>query len=362
MNRLLLLEDGTIFKGKGFGAPQEVTGEVVFTTGMTGYQETITDQSYNGQMIAFTFPLVGNYGINRDDFESIEPTCKGVIVKEHARVASNWRNQMTLDEFLKKRNIPGISGIDTRKLTRLLRDKGTIKGMITIDTEDLEHAFDQLRATVLPTNQVAQVSTTKAYPSPGNGRNIVVIDFGLKHSILRELSNRDCHLTVLPYDTDSQTILDLKPDGVMLTNGPGDPKDVPTALEMIRGIQGKVPIFGICLGHQLIALANGADTFKLKFGHRGFNHPVKEIATGRIDFTSQNHGYAVNDKTIAGTDLIVTHTELNDGTVEGIKHRYHPVFSVQFHPDAAPGPHDAVHLFDQFMELIDAGKEQQSDA
>ncbi|ANZ99924.1 carbamoyl phosphate synthase small subunit [Carnobacterium divergens] len=362
MNRLLLLEDGTIFKGKGFGAPQEVTGEVVFTTGMTGYQETITDQSYNGQMIAFTFPLVGNYGINRDDFESIEPTCKGVIVKEHARVASNWRNQMTLDEFLKKRNIPGISGIDTRKLTRLLRDKGTIKGMITNDTEDLEHAFDQLRATVLPTNQVAQVSTTKAYPSPGNGRNIVVIDFGLKHSILRELSNRDCHLTVLPYDTDSQTILDLKPDGVMLTNGPGDPKDVPTALEMIRGIQGKVPIFGICLGHQLIALANGADTFKLKFGHRGFNHPVKEIATGRIDFTSQNHGYAVNDKTIAGTDLIVTHTELNDGTVEGIKHRYHPVFSVQFHPDAAPGPHDAVHLFDQFMELIDAGKEQQSDA
>ncbi|TFJ38562.1 carbamoyl phosphate synthase small subunit [Carnobacterium divergens] len=362
MNRLLLLEDGTIFKGKGFGAPQEVTGEVVFTTGMTGYQETITDQSYNGQMIAFTFPLVGNYGINRDDFESIEPTCKGVIVKEHARVASNWRNQMTLDEFLKKRNIPGISGIDTRKLTRLLRDKGTIKGMITNDTEDLEHAFDQLRATVLPTNQVAQVSTTKAYPSPGNGRNIVVIDFGLKHSILRELSNRDCHLTVLPYDTDSQTILDLKPDGVMLTNGPGDPKDVPTALEMIRGIQGKVPIFGICLGHQLIALANGADTFKLKFGHRGFNHPVQEIATGRIDFTSQNHGYAVNDKTIAGTDLIVTHTELNDGTVEGIKHRYHPVFSVQFHPDAAPGPHDAVHLFDQFMELIDAGKEQQSDA
>ncbi len=362
MNRLLLLEDGTIFKGKGFGAPQEVTGEVVFTTGMTGYQETITDQSYNGQMIAFTFPLVGNYGINRDDFESIEPTCKGVIVKEHARVASNWRNQMTLDEFLKKRNIPGISGIDTRKLTRLLRDKGTIKGMITNDTEDLEHAFDQLRATFLPTNQVAQVSTTKAYPSPGNGRNIVVIDFGLKHSILRELSNRDCHLTVLPYDTDSQTILDLKPDGVMLTNGPGDPKDVPTALEMIRGIQGKVPIFGICLGHQLIALANGADTFKLKFGHRGFNHPVKEIATGRIDFTSQNHGYAVNDKTIAGTDLIVTHTELNDGTVEGIKHRYHPVFSVQFHPDAAPGPHDAVHLFDQFMELIDAGKEQQSDA
>ena len=362
MDRLLLLEDGTIFKGKGFGAPQEVTGEVVFTTGMTGYQETITDQSYNGQMIAFTFPLVGNYGINRDDFESIEPTCKGVIVKEHARVASNWRNQMTLDEFLKKRNIPGISGIDTRKLTRLLRDKGTIKGMITNDTEDLEHAFDQLRATVLPTNQVAQVSTTKAYPSPGNGRNIVVIDFGLKHSILRELSNRDCHLTVLPYDTDSQTILDLKPDGVMLTNGPGDPKDVPTALEMIRGIQGKVPIFGICLGHQLIALANGADTFKLKFGHRGFNHPVKEIATGRIDFTSQNHGYAVDHKTIAGTDLIVTHTELNDGTVEGIKHRDHPVFSVQFHPDAAPGPHDAVHLFDQFMELIDAGKEQQSDA
>lgn len=362
MDRLLLLEDGTIFKGKGFGAPIEVTGEVVFTTGMTGYQETITDQSYNGQMIVFTYPLVGNYGINRDDFESIEPTCKGVIVKEHARVASNWRSQITLDEFLKRKNIPGISGIDTRQLTKLLREKGTIKGMITGANENLEHAFDQLRATVLPTNQVAQVSTSRPYPSPGSGRNVVVIDFGLKHSILRELSNRNCNLTILPYNTTAQTILELDPDGVMLTNGPGDPKDVPEALEMIRGIQGKLPIFGICLGHQLISLANGADTFKLKFGHRGFNHPVREIATGRIDFTSQNHGYAVDEKSIDKNELIVTHIELNDGTVEGIKHRHHPVFSVQFHPDAAPGPHDAGHLFDQFMELMDLGKERKANA
>ncbi|SER90747.1 carbamoyl-phosphate synthase small subunit [Isobaculum melis] len=361
-NRLLMLEDGTIFRGHAFGAPVEATGEIVFTTGMTGYQEAITDQSFNGQMIVFTYPLVGNYGINRDDYESIAPTCKGVIVKEHARVASNWRNQFTLDEFLKRKNIPGISGIDTRKLTRILREKGTVKGMLVQEKEDLNHAFDQLRAVVLPTNQVAQVSTTKPYPSPGSGKNVVVIDFGLKHSILRELSLRNCHLTILPYQTDAQTILDLNPDGVMLTNGPGDPKDLPEVLDMIRGIQGKVPIFGICLGHQLLALANGADTFKMRFGHRGFNHPVREIATGRIDFTSQNHGYAVDPSSINKDELMITHLEINDDTVEGIKHRHYPAFSVQFHPDAAPGPHDAVHLFDQFMELMDAWKEQQNNA
>lgn len=358
MKRLLLLEDGTIFEGTGFGAAADVTGEVVFTTSMTGYQEAITDQSFNGQMITFTYPMVGNYGVNRDDYESIAPTCKAVIVKEHARVASNWRNQMTLSEFLEKKGIPGIAGIDTRKLTRKLRSVGTMKAMIIDATDDLEHAFDQLKATVLPHNQVAQVSTTKPYPSPGTGRNVVVIDFGLKHSILRELSKRHCNLTVLPYNTDAQTILDLHPDGVMLSNGPGDPKDVPEAVEMIKQIQGKVPIFGICLGHQLFALANDADTFKLKFGHRGLNHPVKEIATGRIDFTSQNHGYAVDENSIDHEKLMVTHIEINDGTVEGVRHRRYPAFSVQFHPDAAPGPHDAVHLFDEFMELMDAWKEQ----
>lgn len=358
MNRLLILEDGTVFEGKAFGADVDVVGEVVFTTSMTGYQETITDQSFNGQIITFTYPMVGNYGINRDDYESIAPTCKGVIVKENARLASNWRSQMTLDEFLKRKGIPGIAGIDTRMLTKKLRTKGTMKGCLVDAGDDFDHIFDQLKATVLPSNQVEQVSTTKPYPSPGIGRNVVVIDFGLKHSILRELSKRQCNLTVLPYNTSAETILELHPDGVMLTNGPGDPKDVPEAIEMIQQIQGKVPIFGICLGHQLFSLANGADTYKMKFGHRGLNHPVREIATGRIDFTSQNHGYAVDEATIDPDKLMVTHVEVNDGTVEGVRHRQFPAFTVQYHPDAAPGPHDALHLFDEFMELMDAWKEQ----
>ncbi|MFD1318602.1 carbamoyl phosphate synthase small subunit [Loigolactobacillus zhaoyuanensis] len=352
MKRYLILADGSVFAGEGFGAPLTTAGEVVFNTGMTGYQETITDQSYNGQIITFTYPLIGNYGINRDDYESIAPTCKGVVVHEVARRASNWRNQMSLDEFLQRKNIPGISGVDTRRLTKRLRTAGTMKASI-VDTVD-DHAFDQLNALVMPKNQVQQVSTTKPYPSPATGHNVVVIDFGLKHSVLRELSKRQCNLTVLPYNTTAAEILDLAPDGVMLSNGPGDPKDVPEALDMIRGIQGKIPLFGICLGHQLFALANGADTYKMKFGHRGFNHPVREIATGRIDFTSQNHGYAVDPASVEQADLLVTHIEINDQTIEGLRHRNYPAFSVQFHPDATPGPHDATHLFDEFMEMIDA--------
>lgn len=351
MKRYLILEDGTIFPGTGFGAPIISTGEIVFNTGMSGYQETITDQSYNGQIIAFTYPLIGNYGVNRDDFESIKPTCKGVVVHETPRLANNWRMNMSLDDFLKQKKIPGIAGIDTRALTRRLRDKGTMKASI-VDAAD-DHAFDQLKALVLPKNQVQQVSTAKPYPSPANGRNIVVIDFGLKHSILRELSKRDCNITVLPYNTTAEEILSLDPDGVMLTNGPGDPEDVPEAIEMIKGIQGKVTIFGICLGHQLFALANGAKTYKMKFGHRGFNHPVREVATKRIDFTSQNHGYAVDADSINPQNLLITHVEINDQTVEGLRHRQYPAFSVQFHPDAAPGPHDAAHLFDEFIDMID---------
>jgi carbamoyl-phosphate synthase small subunit len=287
---------------------------------------------------------------------------KAVIVKEFARVPSHWKNQMSLDEFLKIKKIPGIAGIDTRKLTRLIREQGTMRGLIIDAEDDIKHAFDQLKATVFPPNQVAQVSTTRPYVSPGEGKNVVVIDFGLKQSILKELNKRDCHVTVLPYNTTAETILSLNPDGVLLTNGPGDPTSLPNVLMVIQTIQEKLPIFGICLGHQLIALANGASTFKMKFGHRGFNHPVKEIATGRIDFTSQNHGYAVDVNSIDKEKLFVTHIELNDGTVEGVKHRHHPVFSVQYHPDAAPGPHDAAHLFDQFIESMDAWKETQKNA
>ena len=361
MKRLLILEDGTIFEGTAFGADIEVTGEVVFSTGMTGYQESITDQSYNGQILTFTYPLVGNYGINRDDYESIVPTCKGVVVRENARLASNWRNQMSLDEFLQRKNIPGISGIDTRALTRIIRHHGTMKATLVNPGDEIKHIQDQLRATVLPTNQVEQVSTSTAYPSPGTGRNIVVVDFGLKHSILRELSKRECNLTIVPHTITAEEIIDMNPDGVMLTNGPGDPTDVPEALAMIRGIQDKFPIFGICLGHQLFAMANGATTSKMKFGHRGFNHAVREIPTGRVDFTSQNHGYAVDADSIERTDLMVTHIEINDQSVEGVRHKYLPAFSVQFHPDAAPGPHDADYLFDEFMEMIDATNLEKGD-
>ncbi|MGT2799258.1 carbamoyl phosphate synthase small subunit [Streptococcus marmotae] len=351
--RLLILEDGTIFEGEAFGADIDVTGEIVFNTGMTGYQESITDQSYNGQILTFTYPLVGNYGVNRDDYESITPTCKGVVVREWARRASNWRNQLTLDEFLKAKKIPGISGIDTRALTKIIRQHGTMRATLADVGDSVEHLSDQLRATVLPTNNIEQVSTKTAYPAPGIGRNIVLVDFGLKHSILRELSKRDCNITVVSFDTTAEEILNLAPDGVMLSNGPGDPDDVPEALEMIRGIQGKIPIFGICMGHQLLAKANGASTYKMKFGHRGFNHAVREIATGRVDFTSQNHGFAVSREDLPDC-LMITHEEINDKSVEGVRHRYQPAFSVQFHPDAAPGPHDASYLFDDFMELIDA--------
>ncbi|MCH4172506.1 MAG: carbamoyl phosphate synthase small subunit [Lactobacillus sp.] len=357
MKRYLILEDGSVFEGTGFGAPVTTTGEIVFNTGMSGYQETITDQSYNGQIVTFTYPLIGNYGINRDDYESIIPTCKGVVVHEAARRASNWRNQLSLDEFLKAKKIPGISGIDTRALTKRIRSEGTMKASI-MDAAD-DHAFDQLKALVLPKNQVQQVSTSQAYPSPDMGRNIVVVDFGLKHSILREFSRRNCNVTVVPYNTSAAEILNLDPDGVMLTNGPGNPTDVPEAIEMIQSIQGKIPIFGICLGHQLLALANGCETYKMRFGHRGFNHPVREIATGRIDFTSQNHGYAVRAASVDKDQLMITHEEINDHSVEGLRHRFYPAFSVQFHPDAAPGPHDAHHLFDEFMEMIDAFKLKQ---
>ena len=357
--RLLILEDGTVFEGEAFGADMDVTGEIVFNTGMTGYQESITDQSYNGQILTFTYPLIGNYGINRDDYESTTPTCKGVVVYERARRASNWRNQMTLDEFLKFKKIPGISGIDTRALTKIIRQHGTMKATIANVGDQMVHLQDQLKATVLPTDNIKQVSTKTPYPAPGSGPSIVLVDFGLKHSILRELAARNCNVTVVPYDTSAADILHLHPDGVMLSNGPGNPDDVPQVLEMIRGIQGEIPLFGICMGHQLFCKANGAQTYKMKFGHRGFNHAVREIATGRIDFTSQNHGYAVSRENFP-SELLITHEEINDKSIEGVRHRFFPAFSVQFHPDAAAGPHDASYLFDEFMEMIDAFKQRHS--
>ncbi|MFT8836539.1 carbamoyl phosphate synthase small subunit [Liquorilactobacillus satsumensis] len=361
MKRYLILEDGSTYEGEGFGAHTTTTGEVVFTTGMTGYQEAVTDQSFANQILVFTNPLIGNYGVNLDDYESIEPGCKGVICHELARVSSNWRQQGSFAAFLEQMGIPGITGIDTRALTKKLRVAGTMKGRIIEDLTDAEHAFSQLTATVVNENLVAQVSTSKPYPNPGSKRNVVVVDFGLKHSILRELAQRDCNTIVLPYTATAEEIFRLKPDGVLLSNGPGDPKSLPAAIKMVQKVEKRLPLFGICLGHQLFALANGADTFKMKFGHRGFNHPVKEIATGRICFTSQNHGYAVAAESVDSELMNITYRELNDGTVEGLRHKNYPAFSVQFHPDAAPGPHDAVAIFDDFMHMIDVRKDE-SDA
>jgi carbamoyl-phosphate synthase small subunit len=358
MKKQLILEDGTVLIGKGFGSDIEKTGEVVFNTGMTGYQEILSDPSYCGQIVTLTYPLVGNYGINRDDFESIHPAISGFIVKEVADFPSNWRSDWSLDEYFKMKNIPAISGIDTRKLTRIIRQYGTLKGAICGMDQDPISIIQQLKQNSLPTNQVEQVSTKTAYPSPGRGYRIVLVDFGMKHGILRELNKRDCDVIVVPYHTTAEEILQLKPDGIMLSNGPGDPKDVPEAIEMIRGILGKVPLFGICLGHQLFALACGANTEKMKFGHRGSNHPVKELATGKVAITSQNHGYTVEEDSLTYTLLEITHIAINDGSVEGLKHKEFPAFTVQYHPEASPGPEDANGLFDQFLKMVQMGKQE----
>lgn len=359
MKKQLILEDGTIFIGEGFGSDKDSIGEVVFNTGMTGYQEILSDPSYCGQIVTLTYPLIGNYGINRDDFESIQPAVKGFIVKEAAEFPSNWRSQFTINEYFEMKNIPGIAGIDTRKLTRIIRQYGTLKGAICSIEKNANEVLDYLRHSSLPIDQVRQVSTKNPYPSPGRGKRIVLVDFGMKHGILRELNKRDCDVIVVPYHTTADEILQLRPDGIMLSNGPGDPKDVPEAIHMIKGVLGKVPLFGICLGHQLFALACGADTTKMKFGHRGSNHPVKDLTSGKIAITAQNHGYTVEMSSIQNTRLEVTHIALNDGTVEGLRHLDYPAFTVQYHPEASPGPEDANGLFEQFLAMIEVYQQEE---
>jgi carbamoyl-phosphate synthase small subunit len=356
MKRQLILEDGSYFIGEGIGSELERTGEVVFNTGMTGYQETISDPSYCAQIITFTYPLIGNYGINREDFESIKPSAVGVIVGEAADSPSHWQNENTLDSLLKAKHIPGIQGVDTRKLTRIIRKFGTLKGRICSLEVDREQVIQELKETQLITTQVAQVSTKDPYQLPGTGYRVVVVDFGLKKGILRELINRKFDVIVVPFNVKAEEIIRLNPDGVLLTNGPGDPKDVPEAIEMIQAIVGDIPIMGICLGHQLIALASGANTTKMKFGHRGANHPVKNLETGKVDMTSQNHGYTVELESLKQTELEVTHIAVNDGTVEGIKHKTLSVFSVQYHPEASPGPQDSNPLFEDFVKMIEKHK------
>ena len=351
--RKLILEDGSVYHGRGFGSDVYRIGELVFNTGMSGYQEVLSDLSYCGQIVMMTYPMVGNYGINRDDFESIDPAVFGFVVKECCEVPSNFRCEMSLDEFLKLKHIPGIQGIDTRSLTKKLRTSGTMRCIMADADADEEEIVKKLNESDILHNQVEMVSIKKPFPIPARGKKVVLMDFGAKHGIIRELTERKCDLTVVPFDTSAEAILALRPDGVMLSNGPGDPKDVPNAIDTIRELIGKLPIFGICLGHQLISLACGANTVKLKFGHRGCIHPVINLSDGKVEMTSQNHGYAVEEDSLANTDLVVTHRALNDQSVEGVRHVKYPVFSVQYHPEASPGPEDANYLFDEFMNLME---------
>jgi len=352
MKARLLLEDGTVFEGVSFGAQTESFGEVVFNTSITGYQEVLSDPSYCGQIVTMTYPLIGNYGITRDDFESVRPYVHGFVVRQHEDVPSNWRAECSVGDLLREYDIPGISGIDTRMLTRKIRHHGTMKGLITVSNAPVEELKERLRAMIPMRDQVARVSTKQIFSAPGDRERIVVVDFGSKTGIVRELVKRGCYVVVVPHNTTAEEIRRMRPDGIILSNGPGDPKDVLHAVRMIRELLGEIPLFGICLGHQLFALACGADTEKMKFGHRGGNHPVKELATGRCFITSQNHGYTVVPESIDPSRLEVTHINNNDRTVEGLRHREYPAFSVQYHPEAAPGPYDSGYLFDQFLEMV----------
>ncbi|MDP7125438.1 MAG: glutamine-hydrolyzing carbamoyl-phosphate synthase small subunit [Acidimicrobiales bacterium] len=353
---LLVLADGTVFEGEAIGAPPPdgvQTGEVVFNTVLCGYQEVITDPSYAGQVIAFTYPHIGNYGVNPDDYESRRPFCSGVIVRDLARRHSNWRATGNLDDLLRGHGIPGIGGIDTRRLTRHLRDLGAMPGAFgTADEATLRAAA----VGAVGTDGIDLVATVTceephSVQSTGGGRRIVAYDFGIKATILRHLSGLG-EVTVVPASTSADEVLALGPDGVFLSNGPGDPEPLTGIRDQITDLLGRVPVFGICLGHQLLAGALGAETFKLPFGHHGGNHPVRNLATGSVEITSQNHNYCVAEGSIPSADL--THVNLNDGTVEGLRCRDVPAFSVQYHPEAGPGPHDSRYLFAEFEQLMAA--------
>ena len=359
----LVLEDGSAYRGEAFGAARPAHGEVVFSTSMTGYQEMLTDPSFAGQIVVPTYPLIGNYGISERDFESVRVQVAGFVVREHSARPSHSLSTSTLDEFLKSQGVTGISGVDTRAITRRLRTRGVMKGVIAVD-ETPEQALARLGD--LPdygdTDFVERVSTPEAYdwdsPSSkdgpeGRGRpyRILVDDCGLKYNILRMLRTRGCEVKALPAKTSAEDILVQKPDGVVMSPGPGDPELLDYAVEAARGIAGKVPILGICLGNQMIGRAFGGKTFKLKFGHRGANHPVKDLATGRVYITAQNHGYAVDPDSLP-SELEVSHVNLNDGTVEGLRHRNLPIMTIQYHSEASPGPLDNEYIFDRFIDMV----------
>jgi carbamoyl-phosphate synthase small subunit len=358
--RKIIFENGKIFKGEGFGAPADVVHEVVFNTSIVGYQEIFSDASYFGQIVCMTYPLIGNYGVNDNDYETKRPCVGGVIVSEYNDKPSNHRCARTLGADLAKYNIAGISGVDTRQITRMIRDGGTLRALITDDSTALEKGLEVIRKTPVVRNHISNVSSKKCwnFGDVGAAYNTVVIDCGVKNNIIKSLAARNCAVTVVPYNTDAENILKLRPDGVVISNGPGDPKDNPDIISTIKLLQGKIPIFGICMGHQLISLANGAETFKMKFGHRGSNHPVREILTDKIFITSQNHSYTVDPDSLKNTNLEITHINVLDGTVEGLEVSSEKIFSVQYHPESTPGPQDNFYLFDKFTAMIKSAKEK----
>ena len=354
-DRKIILQDGTEFYGYGFGATGECTAEIVFNTSMVGYQEILSDPSYTGQAIVMTYPLIGNYGMCEADYESIRPTASAMIVREYNDEPSNFRAAETLGEVMERNGIIGIAGVDTRKLTKYIRDKGTCKVLITDAATSNLAAFAHLQSTPLPTDQVSRVSVKAPYFSPAAHRrfHVAAIDCGMKQNIVRRLNSWGCDVTVFPWNTTPEEIRGISPDGVFLSNGPGNPEDVPCVIALVRQLRGEYPMFGICLGHQIIALAYGAKTYKLKFGHRGGNHPVKNLKTGKVEITSQNHSYAVDAGSLDSTPLTATHVNLLDNTVEGLECRADRVFSVQYHPESAPGPQYSDYLFGQFIAMME---------
>lgn len=361
MKALLVLEDGTVFYGNTFAGNGEISGEVVFNTSMTGYQEVLTDPSYKGQIVTMTYPLIGNYGVNDKDIESSRIQLEGFVVREYVPVPSNWRSQQTLADYLNKQGIIGIEGVDTRALTRHIRLAGAMKGVISTKDLDPDSLVEKAKTSrgLVSRDLVKEVTCHKPYHWPQEKLarfNVVVIDCGMKFNIARSLAQRGCTVTVVPAHADAEEIRAMNPDGILLSNGPGDPEPITYAVDNIKRLIPDYPIFGICLGHQLLGLAFGGKTYKLKFGHRGANHPVKNLLTGNVEITAQNHGFCVDIESIKDPEIEITHINLNDQTLEGMRHRTLPVLSVQYHPEASPGPHDAGYLFDEFIALMKTGK------
>lgn len=355
MKAFLILEDGHIFEGKSIGSTKEIISEIVFNTSMTGYLEVLTDPSYAGQAVVMTYPLIGNYGICYEDMESLKPWPDGYIVRELSRMPSNFRSEGTIQDFLVKNDIPGIEGIDTRALTKILREKGTMNGMITTNENFvLDEVISELKK-YSPTGVVKKVTCDNVSKLEGGKYKVALMDFGAKNNIAKSLHNRDCEVTIYPAQTSAKTIIESNPDGIMLSNGPGDPKECTEIIEEIKELYNSdIPVFAICLGHQLMALATGADTHKMKYGHRGGNHPVKDLKSGRVYISSQNHGYVVDENTIDENIAEVGFINVNDKTVEGLRYKNKPVFTVQFHPEACPGPQDSSLLFNEFITMMES--------